>query len=67
MLKRSLLKAIDVSKATGLDKTPNRFLKIATDVVAPSLTKIFNHSIGTGIFLSDRKMAKVSPILKNGS
>ena len=33
-----LLKAIDVSKATGLDKIPNSLQKIAADVVAPSLT-----------------------------
>ena len=39
-----LLKAIDVGKATGLDKIPNRLLKTAADVVAPSLTGIFNHS-----------------------
>ena len=37
----NLLKAIDVGKATGLDKIPNRLLKIATDVVAPSLTGTF--------------------------
>ena len=48
-----LLKAIDVSKATGLDKIPNRLLKIAADVVAPSLTGIFNQSLVTGIFPSD--------------
>ena len=62
-----LLKAIDVGKATGLDKIPNRLLKIAADVVAPSLTGIFNQSLVTGIFPSDWKMAKVSPIFKNGS
>ena len=62
-----LLKAIDVSKATGLDKIPNRLLKIAADVVAPSLTGIFNQSLVTGIFPSDWKLAKVSPIFKNGS
>ena len=62
-----LLKAIDVSKATGLDKIPNRLLKIAADVVAPSLTGIFNQSLVTGIFPSDWKMAKLSPIFKNGS
>ena len=28
-----LLKAIDVSKATGVDKIPNKLLKIAADVV----------------------------------
>ena len=44
-----LLKAIDVGKATGLDKIPNRLLKIAADVVAPSLTGIFNQSLVTVI------------------
>ena len=48
-----LLKAIDVSKATGLDKIPNRLLKLAADVVALSLTGIFNQSLVTGIFPSD--------------
>ena len=62
-----LLKAIDVSKATGLDKIPTRLLKIAADVVAPSLTGIFNQSLVTGIFPSDWKIAKVSRIFKNGS
>ena len=62
-----LLKALDVSKATGLDKIPNRLLKIAADVVATSLTGIFNQSLVTGTFPSDWKMAKVSPIFKNGS
>ena len=32
-----------------------------------SLTGIFNQSLMTGIFLSDWKMGKVSPIFKNGS
>ena len=62
-----LLKTIDVGKATGLDKIPNRLLKIVADVVAPSLTGIFNQSLLTGIFPSDWKLAKVSPIFKNGS
>ena len=62
-----LLQTIDVGKATGLDKIPNRLLKIAADVVAPSLTGIFNQSLLTGIFPSDWKLAKVSPIFKNGS
>ena len=44
-----LVKAIDVSKATGLDKIPNRL----------------NQLLVTGIFPSDWKMAKVSPICKN--
>ena len=65
--KSSNFKAIDVGKATGLDKIPNGLLKIAADVVAPSLTGIFNQSLVTGIFPSDWKLTKVSPIFKNGS
>ena len=53
---------IDVGKATGLDKIPNRLLKITADVVAPSLTGIV-----TGILLSEWKVAKSSLIFKNGS
>ena len=53
---------IDVGKAAGLDKIPNRLLKITADVVAPSLTGIV-----TGIFISEWKVAKSSLIFKNGS
>ena len=51
-----LLKTMDVGKATGLDKIPNTLLKIATDVVAPSLTDIFNQPQLTVIFPSDWKL-----------
>ena len=51
-----------MGKATGLDKIPNRLLKITADFVAPSLTGIL-----TGIFLSEWKVAKSSLIFKNGS
>ena len=40
----------DRNKATGLDKIPCQILKIAADSVVPSLTLIFNQSLGTGIF-----------------
>ena len=62
-----LLKAIAVGKATEFDKISNRLLKIAADVVTPSLTGLFNQSLVTGIFPSDWKLAEVSPIFKNGS
>ena len=34
-----LLKTINANKATGLDKIPGRLLKIAADILSPSLTK----------------------------
>ena len=41
----TLVKGIDGGKATGLDNIPCKLLKIAADVVAPSLTCIFNQSL----------------------
>ena len=63
----NLVKGIDGWKATGLDNIPCKLLKIAADVVTPSLTCIFNQSLLTGIYPSDWKLAKVTPIFKAGS
>jgi len=51
---------IDVNKAVGLDKIPNRILKISADIIGPPLTKIFQKSIITGIFPDDWKVARVT-------
>jgi hypothetical protein len=42
-----LLTKIGEKKSVGLDKIPSKLLKIAADVVAPSLTAIFTASINT--------------------
>ena len=57
-----LLKTIDEEKSAGLDNIPNKLLKIAAEVVAPSLTKIFIQSIITGTFPEEWKEARVSPL-----
>ena len=44
---------VDVVFSFQRIKIPNRLLKIPADVVAPSLTGIFNQSLVTGIFPSD--------------
>ena len=62
-----LLKTIDEKKSAGLDNIPNKLLKIAAEVVAPSLTKIFIQSIITGTFPEEWKEARVSPLYKNGA
>ena len=64
---KRLLKNIDEKKSVGLDKIPNKLLKIAADVVAPSLTEIFIQSINTGIFPNEWKEARVSPSYKHGA
>ena len=63
---RNLLRKLDVRKATGLDKIPCKLLKVAADIVAPSLTKIYKPSIITGIFPSEWKLEGVTSIFKKG-
>ncbi len=62
----NLLRSIDEKKSVGLDKIPNKLLKIAANVVAPSLTAIFTASICTGIFPQEWKASRVSPVYKSG-
>ncbi len=60
------LQAINERKAAGLDKIPCKLLKIAAEVIAPSLTQIFDKTIRTNIFPDDWKLARVTPIFKKG-
>ena len=48
----------------GLDRIPCKLLKLPSHIVAPPLTKIFKSCLNQGIFLSERKIAKVTPIFK---
>jgi hypothetical protein len=62
-----LLSTIKTSKSAGHDRIPGKLLRDAAEVIAPSLTAIFNASINTGIFPEDFKIAIISPIHKAGS
>ena len=46
----NLLRKLNGRKAAGLDKIPCKLLKVAADIIAPSLTKIYQRSIISGIF-----------------
>jgi len=61
------LKNLDVKKGAGLDGLQPKFLVLAADVIAPSLTWIFNLSLRTGSVPSIWKVAKVIPLYKNGA
>ena len=43
---------------------PVKILKLSSDIIAPSLTHIFNLSLVTGIYVDDWKRARVIPIYK---
>ena len=49
-----------------LNERKARLLKMAGNIIAPSLTQIFIKSINTGIFPTDWKLARVTPIFKKG-
>ena len=61
----SLLSKLCRSKATGLDNISAKLLRECPDLLAESLTVIFNHSLITGIFPNEWKSARVTPLYKN--
>ena len=61
----SLLSKLCNAKATGLDKISAKLLKECPDLIAESLTLIFNQSLLTGIFPDEWKSARVTPLYKN--
>ncbi|CAB4034888.1 Hypothetical predicted protein, partial [Paramuricea clavata] len=62
-----LLSTIKTSKSAGHDRISGKLLKDAAEVIAPTLTAIFNASIHAGVFPDDFKTAIISPIHKSGS
>ena len=60
-----ILMTIKPSKSTGHHRIPTKLIKDAADVIASSLTKIFNKSFSAGSFLEDFQTAIVCPIYKS--
>ena len=61
------LSNLKVSKSTGLDTIPARVLKISVNIIAPSISWIFNLSLKKGIFVGEWKKAWVLPVYKSGN
>ena len=62
-----IMNKFKTSQSSGIDGISCSFLKIAMPVLAPSLCSIFNMSISRGCFPGNWKIARVSPIYKDGS
>ena len=62
----TILERLKNGKATGMHLIPNIVLKAVKDIIAPSLTDLFNAAIKAKIFPDDFKIARVTPIFKNG-
>ena len=63
----SALKALDVTKATGLGGITPRILKTTAETVAPTLLDIINVSLINGQFPETLKLTKIKPIHKGGT
>ena len=64
---RKLLGSLDTSKAKGSDGIPAFLLKSCADLLAPSLTLIFNASLAVGSVPDGMKLAHVTPVFKAGN
>jgi hypothetical protein len=62
----STLIRVDINKAQGIDGIPTIIYRNLADVVAPSLTMMFNLSIQSGIIPSEWKWANIIPVFKKG-
>ena len=60
------LNDLDIRKSTGTDDIGLRLLRMASPIIAESLTFICNLSIKTGSFPDKWKEAKVKPLHKGG-
>ena len=63
---KSILKSLDPNKSTGIDGISKKMLKLASDVLLPSLLQIINISLHTGVVPDVLKEARVFPIHKGG-
>ena len=57
---------LDANKSPGTDNIGPRILKISAQIIATSLTYIFNRIIDTGTYPKILKNAKVTPVFKTG-
>ena len=61
-----LLSSLNPCKSTGIDKIPAKIIRIASPIIANSLTKIFNRAISNESIPSEWKVARVMPLHKKG-
>ena len=62
----NILSKLKNGRETGMYLIPNKILKGVQEIIANSLSDVFNASIITKIFPDDFKIARVTPIFKGG-
>ena len=64
---QSYIKALDPTKATGLDGLGPKIFKLAINSLSPIIATLISKSIHTGQKPNEMKCAKVFPIFKGGN
>ena len=60
------LQSLNTKKSTGLDGLSPKILKLSARIIGPSLLKMINYNINSGIFPDNLKIARLIPIHKGG-
>jgi len=61
-----IIKSQKNTNSTGFDHFSTKFIKLPISLLAPTLVKLFNHSIQSGLYPDLLKIVKVIPIFKKG-
>ena len=61
-----LINSLPSGVATGLDRISSKLLKLIALAIVPNLAKVLNYSIKNGICPAQLKLARVTPIYKQG-
>ena len=55
---------LDINKAAGCDDIITAFLRKSKAFIVPSITRLINMYLATGVYPNDWKHAKVVPLIK---
>ena len=59
-----IIKELDPEKATGLDKIPQKIVKMSANIIDSHLANIINNDITKNVFPEKAKVASIRPIFK---
>ena len=62
-----ILRSTNIRKAAGIDDLSGRFMKDGSRILSKPISELCNFSIKLGSFPDPCKIAKLKPLLKNGS
>ena len=59
---KTILKSLNYKKAPGIDKTPTKLVKLASDILAETVSIAINNSTSISTFPNNAKIASAVPM-----